>query len=171
MNKNLKFLFVFALVAAMFSSCKKSPSDTTILTSHKWVLSTSIATYSDSAGITHNLIQPDTICQSSSYTELHDRTPNNELRLAYTYTTTNCPLYHTPEISISSWDIDADNADLYLYGNTTDGSGGKWYVLSNLSSSGMTLTQTQQELIGNTGYPHYTPIYHVVTYTETFTTK
>lgn len=170
MNKHLKFLFALSLIVVALASCKKSPSDTTVLTSHKWVLSTSTAKYSDST-VTHNLIQPDTICQTTSYTELHDRTPNNALRLAYTYYTTNCPAYHTPAIDISSWDIDADNANLYLYGNTTDGAGGQWYALSNVSGSGMTLTYVQQEAIGNTGYPNYTPIYHVVTYTQTFTTK
>ena len=170
MNKTLKFLFVFALVATLFSSCKKSPSDLSILTSHKWVLTASTQTYSDSS-VTHNLIQPDTICQTTSYTEFHDRTPNNELRLAYTYYTTNCAGYHSPEISISSWDIDADNANIYLHGDVNNGNNGTWYTLTSLNSSTMVITYVQQVSIGTTGAPHYTPIYHTVTSTQTFSVK
>ena len=171
MNKSLKFLFVLALIAAMFSSCKKKTTDLSILTGHKWVLSTARETFSDST-VSHNLMSVDTICQNTSYTEFHDYNTNNPLRFEYTYATTNCSgQYVMPDLGVQSWDIDPDNTALYVGGNTTNGQGGTWYTLQSLTSSSMVLTQVYQSQIGNTGFPGFTPIYHTVTDTWTFSVK
>jgi len=175
MNRHLKFLFALSLVVVMLASCKKKTSDTGLLTSHKWVLATSTATYNDSVGVSHNLITTDTSCPTTSYTEFHERTPNNALRLAYTYitaTSATCPqYYYNPIIDITSWDIDADNANLYINGNQQTGLNGQWYTLSSISSSGMTLVYQQDEVASYGVYPNYHTTYHTVTYTQTYTVK
>ena len=168
--KHLKFILVFAVTVALFSSCKKT-TDLSILTGHKWVLNSVRATYSDST-VSHNLMPTDTICQSTSYTEFHDYAANSTLRLSYTYATTNCAgQIGSPMVGLTSWSIDPDNTVLYLNGNTSNGNGGTWYNIQTLSSSKMVLTIIFQNQIGNTGAPTFAPIYDTETDTYTWNTK
>ncbi len=171
MKKSLKFLFIAAAFAAMFSSCKKTPTSLAILTGHKWVLQSATATYSDSTGKTKNLMPKDTVCTTSSYTEFQNYGSGSELRLAYEHTTSNCAGYYTPEVSVTSWDMSPDNSTLYLYGSPTNGTGGVWFTIQTLSASQMVLVLVSDDQIGTTGYPNYTPIYHVVTATYTYGVK
>ncbi len=171
MIKSFKSLLVIVALIAMASSCKKA-TDLSNLTSHKWTISTAAETYSDSAGISHNLLGVDTPCQHSSYTEYHTQAANSPLKLAYSYGSTNCPAYYMPSLGISSWDIDPDQTVLYLNGNTTDGTGGTWYTIQTLSASSMVLTQVASTIAAYTGtYPNRVPVYHVVTDTWTYSVK
>jgi hypothetical protein len=171
MTKHLKSLLVIAAVIALFSSCKKT-TDFSIITGHKWVLSTVAETYSDSAGVSHNLMPANPVCQSSSYTEFQGNGTNSVLKLAYTYSTTNCPgQYMMPSLGITSWDIDPDNTVLYLNGSNTNGTGGVWYNIQSIGGSSMVLTRVFQNQIGTTGGLHPAPIYDTVTDTWTYTVK
>jgi hypothetical protein len=168
--KHLKLLFVFAVAVALFSSCKKT-TDLSILMGHKWVLSSVKATYSDST-VSHNLMPANPICQTTSYTEFHDYTSSNPLRLAYTYATTNCQgQIGSPSVGLTSWSIDPDNTVLYLNGNTSNGNGGTWYNIQTLSSSSMVLTIIFQNQIGFTGGVNPQPIYDTETDTYTWSVK
>src|SRR5580704_17091916 len=109
MNAKIKLLVAIVALMAMISSCKKK-TDLSILTGHKWSLTSGKETYSDSGSLSHNLLTPDTVCQSSSYTEFHDCATNSPSRLAYTYMTTNCPgQIFMRDLGISSWNNDPDN--------------------------------------------------------------
>jgi hypothetical protein len=171
MKTYLKFLFVLVAFTAMFSSCKKT-TDTSILEGHKWVLSTASETYSDSGSISHNLNPTNPLCQTSAYTEFHDYTANDPLRLQYTYSTTNCAgAITTPSVALSSWNIDPDNTVLYIGGNLNDGTGGNWFTIVTLTSSSLVYSNVFQSSIGSSGPPNFTPIYHTVTDTYTMTVK
>jgi hypothetical protein len=171
--KSLKVLLAFVLVVSVLSSCKKAATtDTSILTSHKWALSTAAETYSDSGAVSHNLLYTSATCTSSSYTEFHDYATNSTLRLAYDYSNSQCPGYYMPNVGVTSWNIDPDNTILYLNGSTTDGSGGNWYTIVTLNNSTIVLTQVNQIFIDYVGtYPNVTPVYHTVTDTYTYTAK
>ena len=170
MSKNLRFLVAFVAVVTLLTSCKKATvTDVSILTSHKWTLSSNVETYSDSGAISHNLMPTKPTCTSTGYTEFHDYATNSSLRLAYSYNTSQCPGYSKPSLGITSWNIDPDNTVLYLDGNTTDGAGGNWYTIATLNNSTIVLTTVAQTIIGYTGsYPNQTPVYHTVTDTWTF---
>lgn len=174
MKKTLRLLVAIIAVVATLSSCKKT-TDISILTGHKWSLTTAAETYSDSAGVSHNLLS--TTCVATGYTEFHDyaaiNTTNtsNPMRLAYNYNTSTCPGYFMPNIGISSWNIDPDNTALYLNGNLTDGTGGNWNTITTLNSSTLVLTYVYQRQIGNTGAPNFNPIYDTRTQTFTYNAK
>jgi hypothetical protein len=167
MKNSLKLLLVITVVAALFSSCKKSPSDTSILEGHKWVLSTAAETYSDSAGISHNLLAGDTGCQPTSYMEFENNATNSVVKLYYTYITDNCTgQYSTPNVDIHSWNIDPNNTVLYLEGQQ-DGSGQTPFNIQTLTSSSMVLTTANTvEIAFNP-----TRLYHTVTDTWTYTVQ
>jgi hypothetical protein len=170
MKNHLKLLLVVAVVAALFSSCKKSPSDSSILEGHKWSLTAYTETYSDSAGVSHNLMPPDTICVASSYTQYESNATNSVLKLAYTYITDNCPGQYTmPDVGISSWNIDPDNTALYLNGDEYNGNNGEWFTIQSLTSSSMVLTIVNTNQIFPVGGT--TPTYHTVTDTWTYTAQ
>ena len=160
MKRNLKFLALVALVVSMFSSCKKT-TDLSIITGHKWALTAYTETYSDSPGVSHNLMPVDTPCQNSSYTQFYNYTTNSSVRDAYTYLTTNCPgQISTPDVAITTWNIDPDNTVLFWQQNT--------YNISSISSSSMALTITGQSEL----FPITTPVsYHTVTDTWTYSAQ
>jgi hypothetical protein len=171
MIKNLRFLFAIVTIVALLSSCKKT-TDLSLLTGHKWSLTAHTRTYSDSIGVSHNLIQTNVACQNKGYTEFHDYGTNSSLRLAYTYQTSTCPGYSLPAVGVSSWNIDPDNTVLYLNGSITDGTGGMWFTIASISGSSLVLTTLDQRVIGSTGTPpNQTLVYDSVTETWTYSAQ
>jgi hypothetical protein len=168
MFKNFKFMIAALILVVTISSCKKSTSDLSILTGHKWKMSTSVESYSDSA-VTHNLIYVNPSCQTTGYTEFHDYANESSIRLAYNYTTSQCPGYNLPNIGMTSWNIDNDNANLYMNGDPSTGLGGQWFTLTSISGSQFVVTYVYQRVIGNSGAPNFTNIYDTATDVTTFT--
>jgi hypothetical protein len=133
-------------------------------------LSAQTETYSDSVGVSHNTLQVDTACPSTSYTEYHTNETNSPVKLAYTYVTSGCIQQgSTPTILLSAWDIDPDNANILLGADPSNGSGGTWFTIKTLNSSSMVLTQSYNR----SAYvaPADTQIvYHTITDTYTYST-
>jgi hypothetical protein len=74
-------------------------------------------------------------------------------------------------ISVGSWDIDRDNANLLLNFNGTNALNGTWLSIKTINSNTLVLTTLSEEVatyIGN--YPNQTAVYHTVTETWTFGT-
>lgn len=174
MKKNLGFLLALVAVVTMLSSCKKDTvTNTSILTGHKWVLTSDLVTYSDSVGRSHNQIQTSATCLDTTWFEFHDYTTNSTVRALYQYTSNHCTntSYQQPAINVGSWDIDRDNANLLLNYNGANALNGNWLAIKTINSNTLVLTALSEEVatyIGN--YPNQTAVYHTVTETWTFGT-
>jgi hypothetical protein len=174
MKKNLGFLLALVAVVTTLSSCKKAAvTDTSILTSHKWVLTSDLVTYSDSVGVSHNQIHNSPTCLDTTWFEFHDYTTNSTVRALYQYTSNHCTntSYVQPLINVGSWDIDRDNANLLLNTTGTNALNGNWLAIKTINSNTLVLTTVSEQVatyIGN--YPNQTAVYHTVTETLTFGT-
>lgn len=169
MKKHLTLVLAAGALMLSFSSCKKT-TDLSIITGHKWELQSATATFSDSTGISHNLMAGNIACPSPPITEFQNYAPNSHIRLAYTYVSVVCgnnQFFSLPNLGITAWDMDPDNMILYVDGSTVDGTGGYWLNITTLNGSSLVLSYVFQNQIGQStgGSPLYDTETQTVTYT------
>ena len=145
-------------------------TDVSILTGHKWMVTSDLTTYSDSGAVTHNNLPAVTSCLDTTYLEFHDYAQNSTVRYLYEYFSNHCSNanYNNPNITIGSWNIDNDNANLLINYNGTDPLNGTWFSIKSISGSSFILTTVSNQISSYSNTIPPTAIYHQVTETITF---
>ena len=165
MIKSLRFLVAAAVIMVFASSCKKDASSVSIITGHKWTLTSDVQTFSDSGTVSHNMIQTSTTCPTTTIVEFNDYINNSTSRTFNAYTsftaTSGCYNAAMPTITTGTWDIDRDNANFSYNGS--------WSTITTLNASTMVLTNIQYHVMA--GYVGNAYVYHDVTETKTLTAQ
>lgn len=171
--KNLRVLLAFALVLTLLASCKKSdPTTANILTSHKWLLTSSTTQISGDTSYTINNLRYDTLaCQKDGYREFRDYLNNTTQRSFYDYTETKC-LGETDDVTTGSWDLDKDNQFITFSSNGGNGQQYSWKITS-IDGSKMVLTSTYSNNVSVpiNNPPYYTTVTRTITGVDTWSTK
>ncbi|MBS1593894.1 MAG: lipocalin family protein [Bacteroidetes bacterium] len=170
--KNLRILLAFAFVLTLLASCKKSdPTTASILTSHKWVLSTSTRQISGDTNYTINNLRYDTLpCQQDGYREFRDYLNNTAQRSYYDYAETKC-LNETSDVTTGYWDLDKDNAFISFSGSGSTQTY-SWKITSiDGSKMVLTATYTTSVTVPTNTSPYYRVVTRTITDQDTWSTK